>query len=829
MTLLGLYNLLKGDFSNGPKFPFGGFRGLSLRVFTTVRQLIHSNPKSTTMKPHLLILLCCLYWQSAIAQNALRFDGEDDWVELSLAGTPLANNDPDFTASTWFQNQDLSTNTNCLDNFRRLMTFARQFDARFEIGVCGDALTVWYNITTTNTRVSVATITPNNWHHLVVRKSNLDIEIYLDCVLVYSTTWDPDPTLNFTTFFLGHPWDNIVTPGEDWLGLVDEFQLYGAAVDPVALCNERYCPPSGNEANLFAYWTFDDPAIIPGGNNAAITQITDYSAGGVGTGTFGTQGNAFALSGTTSNFTNNNAPIVSPALHGLNLEIRDYPYRSNLLTGICDGEPVHICLDDAGQTPGPYGNVMVQWEMSDDGGTAWDPVSAPSFQDFCFPVQPAEIVANCSGNANGFVDRKYRAVSIVTGPTGEQCDYTSSEYDLQICCPITGANLTIVPSGPFCEGDMTDFQVDLNPLDPFVATPGPNVTIDWFFVGPNTQMGLPGFVNQTSFNYTNWTAPFPPGGVPGEYCFVAEVRNCQNKTAVFQQCVTVDPQPVCGTIAGSPLGSPLNLTQLSSSPLVYEICPGNDAKLEIDAPFLYCIPQWQYSLTNAPGSWVDMGLSGSIQNTNVLIGHHYPQGTGATSVFYRIQCNPLSNPSACDPCFSNVVEVQLKPVPAVPVVLIPAQVCLEATPKVASIQTVDPALTYTWFHDGLVVGNGASINVSETGCYWVEATDGCHLVVSDQECMEVCETIAIISCPLTPNECAELGEAFTLTAAGSENTCSGNTGSGLAYLWSDGSTTASITDTPPASGATYSVTVTDPATGCTAVAVRTVVPCDTDD
>jgi len=115
-----------------------------------------------------------------------------------------------------------------------------------------------------------------------------------------------------------------------------------------------------------------------------------------------------------------------------------------------------------------------------------------------------------------------------------------------------------------------------------------------------------------------------------------------------------------------------------------------------------------------------MGLSASIQNTNILIGHHYPQGTGATSVFYRIQCNPLSSP------------------------------------------------------------------------------------------------------------CAKLGEAITLTAAGSENTCSGNTGGGLTYLWSDNSTNASITDTPPASGATYSVTVTDPATGCSAVAVRTVVPCDTD-
>ena len=777
----------------------------------------------------ILCLLLSFFGTNLAGQtsNALRFDGEDDWTQLSLVGSNLVNSNPDFSTSLWFQTENTSTNPACSGNYKRLIVLASA-GMFFEIGECGNnVLNVNYQLPGNAIPITpIFTSTPNTWHHLCAIKSGFDIEIFVDGVSVYSITLNPNANSRFDYLRLGHWAGGNSTPNQDWVGIIDEFQLYDVAIDPAVLCDRAFCPPSSNEANLFAYWTFDDASIVPGGNNTAVTQITDYSAGGAGTGNFGAQGNAFTLNGPTSNFVGINAPIVAPALHGLNLEIRDYPNRNNLLTGICDGDPVHICLDDAGQTPGPYSNVMVQWEMS-DGGAAWSPVGTPSFQDFCFPVLPAEIIADCPGNANGFVDRKYRAVSIATGPTGEQCDYTSSEYDLQICCPITGANLTVVPGGPLCEGDQVSFQVDLNPNDPFVATPGPNVTIDWFFVEPSGETALPAYANQTSFNYPNWTAPFP-GSTPGSYCFKAVVRNCQDKAATYEQCVIVDPQPVCGTIAGSPLGSPLNLTELSSSPLVYEICPGNDARLEIDLPFLYCIPQWQYSLSNTPGSWVDMGLSASIQNTNILIGHHYPQGTGATSVFYRIQCNPLSSPSACDPCFSNVVEVQLKPEPAIPQVLIPAQVCLEATPKVASIGNVDPGLTYTWYHDGLKVGSGSSINVSKTGCYWVEATDGCHLVVSDQECMEICETIAVISCPLTPNECAKLGEAITLTAAGSENTCSGNTGGGLTYLWSDNSTNASITDTPPASGATYSVTVTDPATGCSAVAVRTVVPCDTD-
>lgn len=780
------------------------------------------------MKPLFTVLLCCLCWQWSGAQNALHFDGEDDWIELSLAGSNFDNSNPDFSTSLWFQTENTSTTPGCSNNFRSLLSLGRP-GSLFELGECGNnAFSLYYQLPgNAISSTQISTLTPNTWHHLCVIKSGFEIKIFLDNVSVYTTILSPNANNGFDVLRLGRYPVGAFTLNKDWLGTMDEFQLYDIALDPTVLCGRSVCPPNGDEDGLIAYWTFDDTAIVPGGDNTAITQITDYSASGTSVGIFSTSGNPFTLNGPTSNFTSSNAPAVAPALHGLNLEIRDYPYRANLLTGICNGDPVHICLDDDGQTPGPYANVMVQWEMSDDGGRVWGAVGTPSFQDFCFPVQPAEIEASCPGNDTGYVDRKYRAVSIVTGPTGEQCDYVSSEYDLQICCPISGANLTITPGDPLCEGDQVSFQVDLNPNDPFVATPGPNVTIDWFFVEPTGRTPLPAYANQTSFNYANWTVPFPPGGRPGNYCFEAEVRNCQDKLATFRQCVTVDPQPVCGTIEGSPLGSPLNLTQLSSGPLVYEICPGNEARLEIATPFQYCIPQWQYSLTNTPGSWVDMGLSASVQNTNTLIGHHYPQ-TGATSVFYRIQCNPLSSPSACDPCFSDVVEVRLKPEPAIPVVATPVWICKEATPKVANITNWDPTLTYTWFHDGLMVGSGGdTIHISKTGCYWVEATDGCHLVISDQECLEVCETIAVISCPLTPNPCAELGEPFTLSAAGSKNTCSGNTGNMLTYLWSTGATTVTITDTPPASGATYSVTVTDPDTGCSAVATRMVIPCDT--
>lgn len=51
------------------------------------------------MKTLLTALLCCLCWQWSGAQNALRFDGQDDWVQLPFAGTStsMANSNPDFS------------------------------------------------------------------------------------------------------------------------------------------------------------------------------------------------------------------------------------------------------------------------------------------------------------------------------------------------------------------------------------------------------------------------------------------------------------------------------------------------------------------------------------------------------------------------------------------------------------------------------------------------------------------------------------------------------------------------------------------------------------
>src|SRR5208337_2506878 len=118
--------------------------------------------------------------------------------------------------------------------------------------------------------------------------------------------------------------------------------------------------------------------------------------------------------------------------------------------------------------------------------------------------------------------------------------------------------------------------------------------------------------------------------------------------------------------------------------------------------------------------------------------------------------------------------------------------------------TVDPSggavpYTYLW-SDG---STGASLTTNAAGTYLVAVTDS-------NGCTTGCSATLTInptpSCSITPSNaviCAGSSQTFTVTPSGGTP--------GYTYLWSDGSTGASLATN--AAGA-YSVTVTD-SNGCT--------------
>ncbi|MBK8489926.1 MAG: hypothetical protein IPL49_03220 [Saprospirales bacterium] len=771
-----------------------------------------------------LIFIALLFsWSSLSGQNnALDFDGDGDYITLTpINGFPTGPVS-DFTVEMWFISKATGiTPTDCSSGFKRLFALGDASNQTlFEVGECNGFLSVfWFTNPAANLVQMTTTIRDNQWHCLSVVRSASNLDVWLDGNVVLN-----DPTIagthNISTFVVGHGLANGFnpTPGEDWLGGIDEVKLWDFALSPAQLTACSSCVLTGAEAGLVAYWQFDQG--VAGFNNTSITQALDATTNS-NNGTLhpstANPDHGFILMGPTSNFVSSGAALVYPNYNNLFLSIDD-PFQLIGIPWICNGDAVHFSLFDTNlNTPQPAGGVTVDWYYSDD---AWlNSTQIPSLSGFQFvvPANGATLV-NCPNNPFGYVDREFRAIITVTNGNGT-CMYTSQSAQLRIYCEVTQADVTILTSPispPLCEGDQVTFNVMVNTNLPY---PGPtnDVHIDWEMSTGGPWTSLSQYADQSGFTYPP-TGTFTVG--TQDVCFRATVSNQACASLTGQKCVHVDPNPVCGSITGWPIPTPTNLTLISTTPwLIYEICPGEAAALEIDpsTSFQNCNPQWQYSFT-PPSSWIDLGFTNPVQNTNIL-----PTSSWGsyTSIYYQIQCNPLSNPSGCDPCLSNLIEIRLKPTLPIPVIAaVPSTQTICNGDMITLYSSNDPGtIQTTWYCNGEVIGTGPSVPVYKQACYWSEATNGCSTVKSDTFCLKVCTATAKITCP-DDNPCIIPNVPITINGLFSFSDC----GPIIQYDWEveflpdppgpiyffSGPT---ITFTPPAGGAIVTLTVID-AYGC---------------
>lgn len=764
--------------------------------------------------------------------NALEFDGDGDYITLTPINGLPAVQVTDFTVELWFISRATGiTPINCSSGFRRLFALGVTSNTTlFEVGECNGLLSVfWYTSPAANLVQTTTSIRDNQWHCLSVVRSANQLDVYLDGNVVL-TDLTVSGTHNISIFSVGHGLAAPVTPGEDWLGGIDEVKLWNVALPASQLTACNPCVLTGSEPGLIAYWKFDEGTAGMNNTSPLITQVSDASALGNNPGTLhpfaSTPDPGFALTGTVSNFVSSGAPLVYPDYSNLTLEI-EHPVSHNNLTEICSGDPVYVCLRDAlGNVlpPGAPFSPVITWECSTNGGQF---TQVPGFSptQFCFNVLPSVLTASCAPASKGFDDKVFRAVLVVTDPvSGNMCTYTSSTYPLRICCPVSTPTvvLNVQPpaalNGTLCEGDVVVIDVSLTNLPGwFPPAAGSVVTIDWCLNG----VAIPLPPGTTQFSY-----PITVGKV--DLCFEVKIKNCACPLVTAQTCLQVDPLPQCGTI----IGCHPNLTLVASSPMLcYEICPFRDATICIDLPFTDCIPHWEFSFNNV--NWDPLGTSNNTQNTNTLpcddIGSPYAWPTGQQCIYYRIACHPESwpAPSGCEPCYSNTIKVCLKPTPT-PIVAIngPDHICKGSS---ATLTVTNPqAVNYTWYCNGLVVGTGTSYSAMQQAWYWVVADNGCEMVESNHVFLTVCMVMATVTCPLDPNPCAKLNDPIFLSACASKSTCGGP----LTYAWTLSPALPPPTITngcdlehlPPLTGTTYTVVVTDPF-GCTGSASITVIPC----
>lgn len=765
---------------------------------------------------------------------ALDFDGQEDYVSLNTSNTPVSGN-ANFTVEAWFS--IASPPATCANNFRRLFVLSGPVASRFELGECNGFLKLYWQ---TNAAVIPApppfvieTISGQlqGCHHIAVVRNGTAIGIYLDGGLTPLYSGVMTGALNTDLFRLGHWGFSQTTPGQDWLGTIDEVRLWSVPRSPQQIRDHKDCSLSGTAwPGLVANWTFNQPGIIPGGNNQGAV-VTDMSGNG-NDGAFYNGNNGFTLSGPASNF------VCAPCSPALDLDIKDLGSQLISLISICSGTGAHFCLTlNGGQILG-LGGATVQWEYFDAGGLNWTQITGnPVFNSngFCFGVGPGNpaLDIDCSNNAAGFVDRKFRAI-ITKGPPGQNCTFTSSEYLLRIHCPVNNAAISlsppllIPPTASLCEGDHVNTSVSLNSSHPFIPSglpPAGDLNFIWCINGIHDPL----LDNMPSFPYTG-TAALP------DLCFEAKIANGVCPLYQTTACIPVDPIPMCGIIDVVSALDP----DPNGGPYDYLICPGDQAMLGMlnHSDFKNCTAVWQFSFDGVV--WNDMlGTSNPVQNTNTL-----PQLSPAgpftwppntPCIFYRIECRPLSGPnSGCPPCHSNAIRICLKTQKPPPVISAGQNpICKNGTTFI-SVSPYDPACTYTWYCDGLVVGNGPSIPMAMGGCYWVEVRDGCFLQTSQVLDLQACEIVPVIECP-QDNPCACLGVPITLIGCNSYNTC-GNTGPlQLTYTWTADTGGPVLpgpngdcegVHTPDPGGTNYTLTVTDPNIPCSVTTLQFFVkPC----
>jgi len=760
---------------------------------------------------YFFVLASIAYTSNAQCDNRMLnlVDSHPDYVDFT--NSPYSVNG-DFTLELWFYSDATSNNAIC---DKKTLLDIYSSGSSLSIYDCNGDL--YIDITGAGCSDSQLLLSSvrYSWHHLSISRSGNNTSVSISCNnLVYNSSLCSSYDIS-GSIRLGS--DSSGSIPNSWSGHVDELRLWSSVRSATEICDYKNCTVEAVHPDLIALYPMDqgvagDPAF-PANDNSTITTLDDITAGAQ----HGTLQN-FTLIGQTSNFICSNSPMIYPL--ETNLIISDYATQSTIVNQICSGDPVHFCLlDNNNQVPASNPFVTLTWEY--DNGSGWQTLSSPSFgNNFCFGVGVNELLIDCLTNSVGYEDWLIRAKFQISNATSDQCEYYSSAVALTLCCDINPVSINVssnFPSNLFCEGDLVNYSVNLQTAYPFLQTPAVDVTIDWFYCENATVTPITVAQNNSSFVYNNVPA------VATTVCFKADISSCSlAKSESIQTCIDIDKEPMCGTISAIPDVGPL--TTISNPPAVYEICPGDAAIVQIDGGFLDCIPNWEYSFDPSFSLSFPIGSTNTAINTNSLPGPTWPPT--ATSIFYRVVCQPLSSPSGCDPCYSNIVEIKLKSALSPPQIIGPNTVC-EGGSTSWSVANPIAGVNYTWLCEGIVAGTGSTINPPVNTCCTVLADDGCSQEESSTQCLTECIIEGSISCPKAPNQCPKVGDIINLCICDAVSNC----GSSLNYNWAWNNGTlvsqsgCDLFHIPSAAGTTYSVTVTDLTSNCTAVFTKDFTPC----
>jgi gliding motility-associated-like protein len=226
----------------------------------------------------------------SVTNNALSFDGSNDYVVSNLNGTSVSA----FTIEAFINPSNTTQST------KGILQWADQLSTGGPMVLFqqnGTQLSVYvnagYNLTTT--------LSANTWSHIALTYSNSLYTLYVNGASVATYSGGLAMQSNALKLFLGNGYNGY------WDGYMDEVRVWNFARTSSEINSYMYSDLSGTESGLMAYYNMNQG--VSAGTNTSITSLIDKTANALN----GSFNNMPLSAGYSSNFVMGNIKVGTSA------------------------------------------------------------------------------------------------------------------------------------------------------------------------------------------------------------------------------------------------------------------------------------------------------------------------------------------------------------------------------------------------------------------------------------------------------------------------------------------------------------------------------------
>ena len=272
-----------------------------------------------------LILAFCIFSTSiAYSQNnALYFDGTNDYINLNIVNDSMANSS-NFTIEFWMK-ADLNSQSNT--SYPSTALFAINTFIATPTGsnrlliMMGDPYSVqdgklWIGNNIGPSFQDTTVIGDNNCHHIAYSQNGNTGSIYVDGI--FKGTFSDSVVLSSTDLYsIGQEWDGN-SPSQYYNGEIDGLRIWKTSRTIAEIQANMYAQLSGSVPGLIASYNFNQG--IANGNNSGINILNDNTTNALNGAL-----NNFSLNGGLSNWITASCTRETSSINSLNFDgVNDY-------------------------------------------------------------------------------------------------------------------------------------------------------------------------------------------------------------------------------------------------------------------------------------------------------------------------------------------------------------------------------------------------------------------------------------------------------------------------------------------------------------------------